>query len=188
MHPLSPVVKVVGSEAFSAFDLPVNWRNIAITPTISPNPPDPACLGGFGSVELATARQTALKVIVLGPGFGAVAQCDEEDRALAFGVRREERSNVIVEECEAGGAQVLSVSGEIQFAADDAGFQLHSAISAIAVTLQDGTKISEEENVDGGVGRESLLQSEVAGLVAEVAWLQTFKHSTATVEYVSSGL
>src|SRR5216684_2507846 len=119
--------------------------------------------------------------------FGAVAEGYEEDGALALGVGREEARDVIVEESEAGGAEALGVGREIQLASEDAGFELHGAIAAIAEALQNGAQVREEKNVHGGVGGQFLLQSEVAGIGAEISLLQTFEHATAAVEDVGSG-
>src|SRR2546426_11101567 len=88
--------------------------------------------------------------------FGAVAEGDEKDGALAFGVRREKPGDVIIEKGEAGGAEPLGVRGKIKLAAEDAGFKLHDAIAAIAETLQNGAQVGEEEDVHGGIGGQIL--------------------------------
>ena len=100
-----------------------------------------------------------------------MAQGYQEDGAFAYSVRGEERSNVIIEKCQASSAETLRIGGEIEFATDDAGFKLHGAISAIAIALQDGTQVRQKEDIDRGIGGQGLLQSEVSGLVAEVAVL-----------------
>src|SRR6476620_8374707 len=123
-------------------------------------------------LEWATRRAKSPSSVVLGPGLGTVAQGDEEDGALAFGVRGEERCNVVVEKRQAGGTQALRICGEIELAADDAGLELHGAISAIAIALQDGPQIGQKEDVDRSVGGQCLLQSQISGLRAEVASLQ----------------
>src|SRR5713226_10012434 len=84
--------------------------------------------------------------------FGAVAEGDEKDGALAFGVRREEFGDVVVEKGEAGGAEALGVRSKIKLAAEDAGLELHGAISAIAEALKDGAQVGQEKNGNGGVG------------------------------------
>jgi hypothetical protein len=43
--------------------------------------------------------------------FGAVAQGDQEDGALAFGVWREKAGYIIVIKSETSGSQALGVSG-----------------------------------------------------------------------------
>src|SRR5712692_8865108 len=91
--------------------------------------------------------------------FGAVAEGDEKDGALALGVRREESGDVVVEKGEAGGAEPLGVRSKIELAAEDAGFELHSAISAIAEALKDGAQVGQEKNGNVGVGGQLLSQA-----------------------------
>jgi len=64
--------------------------------------------------------------------FGAVAYGGEEDGAFAFGAGREEADDVVIEESQARGAEPLGVGRKIKLAAEDAGFQLHGAIAAVA--------------------------------------------------------
>ena len=125
--------------------------------------------------------------IALDAGLGAVAQGHQENGTLAFGVRREERSNVVVEKCQAGGTQMLRICRKVEPAADDAGFKLHGAISAIAIALQDGTQVGQKEDIGRGVRGQGLLQSEVSGLGAEISLLQTLERSAVTVKDVGSG-
>src|ERR1700730_5827646 len=125
---------------------------------------------------------------LLGLVSGAVAQGHQKNRALACGVGREKAGYFVVEERQAGSAEVLGVGREIQLAAEDAGFELHSAISPIAVALQDGSQIGQEEDVYSGFGRERLLQPQVAGLGTKVSLLQTLKRFAAAVKDVSAGL
>jgi hypothetical protein len=103
--------------------------------------------------------------------FGALAHGYKEYRAFAFGVRREELGYIVVEKREAGGAEVLGVSRQIQLAAEDAGLELHGAVSPIAEALQDRAKVSQEEHICRGIGGQGLLQSQVAGLGAEISLL-----------------
>src|SRR5260370_24340191 len=119
--------------------------------------------------------------------FGAVYYGYEEDGAFAFGVGGEEAGDVVVEEGEAAGAEALGVSREIELAAQDAGFKLHGAIAAIAEALQDGAQVCEEKDVHGSVGGQLLLQSEVAGIGAEISLLQALKQAATAVEHVGSG-
>ncbi len=116
-----------------------------------------------------------------------MAEGYEEDGAFAFGVGREEAGNVVVEESQAGGAETLGVGREIQLAAEDAGFELHGAVAAIAEALQNGAQVREEKNVHGGVGGQFLSQAEVTGIGAEISFFQTLKQTTAAVEDVGSG-
>jgi hypothetical protein len=67
--------------------------------------------------------------------FCAVPDGNQKDRDLAFGVRGEEARHIVVEEGKPGGAEALSVRRQIQLAPENAGFQLHRAISAIAKAL-----------------------------------------------------
>ena len=118
--------------------------------------------------------------------FGAVAEGYEEDGALAFGVGRKEAGDVVVEKGEAGGTETLGVRREIEFAAENAGFELHGAIAAIAKALQNGAQVGEEKDVHGGVGGQLLLEAEVAGIGAEISLLQALEHATVAMEDVGS--
>ena len=115
------------------------------------------------------------ELAALGRGFRAMAYGNQKDGALAGCVRGEELDYVVIEKCQAGGAQALCVSCEIKFAADDTGFELDGAVSAIAEALQDGIQVGQEEDINGGVGGQSLLQSQVSGLRTKIP---CFRHSS----------
>src|SRR5258708_38717617 len=66
------------------------------------------------------------------PLFGTLAESHQENGAPALGVRREEAGYFVVIKGESRRAQALGVRCEIQPAADDAGFELHGALSASA--------------------------------------------------------
>ncbi len=85
------------------------------------------------------------------------------------------------------GAEVLRIGSQIKLAADDAGFELHRPISAIAETLQDRAQVGEEEDIDRRVSRQGLLQSQISGLIAKISSLQTLERFAAAVEDISSG-
>src|SRR6266403_538514 len=123
----------------------------------------------------------------LGFAFGAVAHGDEEDGAFAFGVAREEAGDVVVEESEAGGAESLRVGREIKLSPEDARFELHGAIAAVAEALQNGTQVGEEKDGHSGVGGQLLLQAEVTGIGAKVSLLQAFEQTTVAMKDVGSG-
>ena len=125
---------------------------------------------------------------MLGLGFGAVAQCYQEDGALAFGVWGEESGYVVVEKREAGGTEMLSIRSQIELPSENACFKLHRAISAIAKALQDRPQIGQEEHVHRSVGRQRLLQAQVAGLRPKVSPLQTFKQFLVAMKDVRSGI
>ena len=101
-------------------------------------------------------------------------ECDQKDSALSFCVRREEAHHVVVIECQTTGSEVLSVGGKIEFASENAGFQLSGSVSSISEASQNLLQIREEKYVDRGVRRDLLLQSKIPGFVAEVASLQKF--------------
>ena len=83
---------------------------------------------------------------------------------------------------------MLSVSRKIQLASQDTGFELDCAISTITKACRMGPKIGEEEHVHGGIGWQGLLQSEVAGLIAEIPLLQAFERFAAAMEDISARL
>jgi hypothetical protein len=86
-----------------------------------------------------------------------VAHRYQKNGAFAIGVRREEAGYVVIVKGEAGGAQALGVGREIEFAAEDTGFNLHRTISAIPQAAEYRPQVRQKENVDGGVGRQLLL-------------------------------
>src|SRR4029077_6275753 len=108
----------------------------------------------------------------------------QENGALAFGMGRKEASDVVVEERETRGAEPLGVGREIKLAAEDAGFELHGAIAAVAEALQNGTQVGEEKDGHSGVGGQLLLQAEVTGIGAKVHLLQAFEQTSAAMKDV----
>src|SRR6266853_2707346 len=100
----------------------------------------------------------------------------------------EEASHIVVVKGEAGGAQTLGIGGEIEFAAENAGLKLYGAIAAISKAIENRLQVCQEENIHGGIGRQLLLQSEVAGFVAKISLLQALERSTVAVEDVRSGI
>src|SRR6266851_7276029 len=76
--------------------------------------------------------------------LGAMTDGDKKDGALTLGVRREKARDVVIEKGEAGGAEPLCVGCEVQLASEDAGFELHRTIAAIAEALQNGAQVGEE--------------------------------------------
>src|SRR5947209_4147364 len=122
--------------------------------------------------------------MVIKTSFDALAEGHEKNGILARGVRREEADYVVVVKGEAAGAEMQSVGRKIKLASDDPGFQLHGSISAVAEALEDCLQISEKEHGDAGIGREVLLEAEIARRGAEVTLLQQFQRSPLTVKEV----
>jgi len=56
----------------------------------------------------------------------------QENSALAIRVGREEPGHLVVVESKAGRAQALGVRRQIHLASQNAGFQMHRAISAVS--------------------------------------------------------
>src|SRR5437660_1320481 len=118
--------------------------------------------------------------------FGTFAHSHEKNGALAFRVRREEPDYLVVIKSQAGSAQVLGVGREIQLASQNAGFELHRAVSTIPEALQNRSQVYQEKYVHGGVRGQLLVQSEVTGLGAKVSRLQKPKHAAITIEDIGS--
>src|SRR5579872_5690712 len=89
----------------------------------------------------------------------AIADGNQENCALAFGVRREKADYVVVVKSEAGRTQTLCIRCQIQLTAEDASFELHRTISAVAKALQNRMQVCQKENVYGGIGGQLLFQS-----------------------------
>ena len=67
--------------------------------------------------------------------FQRLANRNEEDGALVFGVRRKEVDHFVIEKGQAGGAQVLSVGCQVNLASDGPGLKLDTAITAVPVSI-----------------------------------------------------
>src|SRR5579883_3204988 len=101
-----------------------------------------------------------------------VARRDEEHDAAPGGVGREERRHLVVEEGEARGAEPERVGREVDAAAGDGGLELGRAVAAVAEAAEHLVEVDEPEEIDGGIGREVLVEAEMAGRAAEVARAQ----------------
>ena len=77
-------------------------------------------------------------------------------------MRREELRDVVIEECQARGAQSERICGEVQPSADNPGFQLGGAISTISQSLENGVQVGQEKHVGRGIARKVLLQAQIA--------------------------
>jgi len=106
----------------------------------------------------------------------------EEYRALAGGVRRKKDGHIIIKKRQSTRAQTLGVGAEVQLAAEDARFQLHCAIAAIAEPLQNTPQVGEEEHRNTCVTGQLLFETEVRGVFAEVALLQKFERPFLAVK------
>lgn len=89
----------------------------------------------------------------------ALPQANQEDGALAGGVRGEEINDIIVVKGEPAGAQTERIRGKIQLAAENARLQLRGAVTPVAVSRKDLAQIGEKEDVGGSVGGQVLLES-----------------------------
>ena len=77
----------------------------------------------------------------LGGAFDAFSQGNQEDCALAFGVRRKEIHDIVVIEGESGGAETLGIGSQVEAATDESSFELGGAIAAIAIGGDDPVQI-----------------------------------------------
>src|SRR5437879_9754293 len=102
-------------------------------------------------------------------------------------MRGEERRHVVVEEGEARGAEARGVGGEVELAADDAGFERGRAVAAVPVAREDGGEVGEEEHVDARVRGNVLAEAQVSGVSPEVALLQELEGSPLAMEDVGAG-
>src|SRR5260370_33073002 len=93
----------------------------------------------------------------------------EKDGAFAFGVRRKESSNVVVEKGEPGGPKPQRVRSKIELATEDARLKLHGPIAAIAEALQNAAQVGEKKDVHRRIGEELVSPPEVTGLRTEIA-------------------
>ncbi len=87
-------------------------------------------------------------------------------------MRREEFCDVIVKKREPGSAEPLGVGGEINFSADNGGFELRGAITAVAEARQSSIEIREKINIYAAIGRNVLIKAEITGLAAEIPFFQ----------------
>src|SRR5205823_11293327 len=94
---------------------------------------------------------------------------DQKNRLFAGAVRREEFRHLIIEECQAGGAQTLGVGAQVHPASQDSGFELDRTIPAISHHLLAWLKVGQEEYRGCCVASQILFQREVGGTIAEIA-------------------
>src|SRR5712691_5092372 len=76
------------------------------------------------------------------------ADGDQEHHALAGGVGREERRDVVVEEGEAGGPEAEGVGRQIELAALDGRGQLRGPVTPLAEVGEDRLQLDQPEDVD----------------------------------------
>lgn len=84
---------------------------------------------------------------------------DQENCALAFGMRREEIHDVIVVKRKSGGAQFLRVGGEVQFPAENSRLELGRAVTAISESGNNLRQIGKKEKIDARIRGKFLLQT-----------------------------
>jgi len=76
--------------------------------------------------------------------FGAVARATRK-MALLPSRGEKEAGHVVVEKVRPVGTETLGVRREIELAAENAGFELHGAIAAIAKALQNGAQSARKK-------------------------------------------
>ncbi len=112
---------------------------------------------------------------------------DEEHRALAPGMRREEPDDLLIEEGEAGSTEALGIRRQVHPSSSDTALQLSGAIATIAPRLQDQVQIGEAVDVDRGVSGQLLKQSESSRQVAEVSFTEQFERAGLPLVVVGTG-
>ena len=133
-----------------------------------------------GDGDACSRRLKILLVRISASRHDSFARCaaserNQENGALSFRVRREEADHIVVVEGEAAGPEVLGVGSEIEFAPENASFELGRPISAISVALENLLQICQKEYVDRGVGRNLLFEPKIPCFVAEIPGLQEFQ-------------
>ena len=87
----------------------------------------------------------------------ASSHSHEKNGTLACSVRRKKAGHIVVIKSQAGSAQSLGLGRKIQLAAQNAGFKLHRAVSAIPEALQNRPQVCQEKYVYGGFGGQRLV-------------------------------
>ena len=100
---------------------------------------------------------------------------------------REEGGHVIVEEGQSRGAEPLGVGRQVEAASLDAGLHPGDTVAAVAVAPEHRIEVGHEVDVDAGVGGDLLPQSEKAGILPELPFLQQLQSPSAAVQYVCAG-
>src|SRR5438045_4553879 len=96
----------------------------------------------------------------------------------------EESGDVIVEEREAGCAEPERVRGQVELPRGDGRLELSDAIAAVAETRQQGSKIDEEIDVDGGIGSQVLAQGKPPGEVPKGTALEQRERLLLMIERI----
>ena len=99
----------------------------------------------------------------------------QEHQALACGVGREKSSYGVIEEGHAGCAKSHRVTAQVHTSADDSGLKLRRPVAAVAQPRQNGVEVGHEEGDGAGVCAQRLLETEMAGFLAELPFLKQFE-------------
>src|SRR5271165_711645 len=110
------------------------------------------------------------------------------DDLPVFGCQVEIAVDFLVEKCaNAGGAQPERFRGEIQAMADSAGFEMHIAITAVAMSANGAFDIADHRERHAGVSGEILPEAQARGRDTLVAMLDPLQLGTLWPEPVYAG-
>ena len=71
-----------------------------------------------------------------------------------------------------GGAESQGMDAQIHSSSQEAGFHLRHPVAAVAEASQYRLQVGHEKQDGGGVGRQGLFKSQVAGLLPKIPGLQ----------------
>src|SRR3990170_5292442 len=114
----------------------------------------------------------------------AVADGHQEDHTLPGRVRGEELGDLVVVECKPCGTDAEGVREEVDLATEDARLQLDGPVPPISEALQDRTQRREIVDVHRGIARQGLLEGQVPGLIAELAFPQLLEHLSVPMMHI----
>ncbi len=85
----------------------------------------------------------------------------------------EELADRVVIKGKPGGAESQGMNAQIHFSSQDAGLHLRYPITAVAQASQYPLQVGHEKQDGGGIGRQGLFKSQVAGLFPKIAGPQS---------------
>ena len=115
-----------------------------------------------------------------------MSQGHQEDGTFALSMGGEKRNYIIVIKGQPGGPQSLGIGSQVEFPSEDSRLQLYGPISPISKALQDGMNIGQEEDVDTGICREFLSETQVSGFTSEISFLEEFQLSPLAMKKVGA--
>jgi hypothetical protein len=100
---------------------------------------------------------------------GRYAQGGDKYSLFTSILRKKEAGDFVIEEGQARGAPAQGIGAEVELSADDAGFHLNQAVSAVAIASQYGFQIGDIKQRGAGCPAQRLVQAQVGGVLPKIS-------------------